>query len=174
MILKVLSIVAILIALVMLYAASQPSTLRLQRSVVIDAPPDKVFALIDDLHRWQDWNQDADDSAVTRTFSGPESGVGAASQWDSRGKAGKGSMLITDSQPFTRIVVQADFVRPFGSHNRNEFALEPAGASIRVTWSWQGQNLYFMKLMGVFVNMDKMIGKHFEDSLAKLKTLAER
>jgi uncharacterized protein YndB with AHSA1/START domain len=174
MILKVLSIVALLIALVMLYAACQPSTLRLQRSVVIDAHPDKVFALINDLHRWPDWNQDGDDSTVTRTFSGPDSGVGAESQWDSRGKAGKGSMLITESQPFSRIVVKADFVRPFGSHNLNEFALEPAGASTRVTWSWQGQNLYFMKLMGVFVNMDRMIGQHFEDSLAKLKSLAEK
>jgi len=67
-----------------------------------------------------------------------------------------------------------DFVKPFASHNVNQFVLEPVGTSTKITWSWNGQNLYFMKLMGVFVNMDKMMGKHFESGLASLKSLAEK
>jgi hypothetical protein len=34
--------------------------------------------------------------------------------------------------------------------------------------------MFFMKLMGVFVNMDNMLGKHFESGLQNLKTLSER
>jgi hypothetical protein len=83
-------------------------------------------------------------------------------------------MLITESAPSSRVAIKVDFVKPFESHNLNEFTFEPAGASTKVTWSWRGQNLYFMKVMEIFVNMDKMIGKHFEDGLANLKAVAEK
>ena len=37
-----------------------------------------------------------------------------------------------------------------------------------------GPNLYMMKLMSVFKNMDRMMGEHFEDGLAKLRLAAEK
>ncbi|HET6175489.1 MAG TPA: SRPBCC family protein [Candidatus Sulfotelmatobacter sp.] len=175
MILRAVVIAAIIVAVLLLFAATKPATLKLQRSTVINTLPEKVFALIYDLHHWKDWQpQDEEDSTLTRTFSGPASGVGAASEWDSRGKAGKGRMLITESQAPNRIAVKVDFVKPFESHNLNEFTLEPDPASTKVTWSWQGQNLCFMKVMGIFGSMDRMIGKHFDDGLAGLKTYAEK
>jgi hypothetical protein len=72
-----------------------------------------------------------------------------------------------------------DFVRPFVAHNINEFVLEPTvdpsrpGTSTTVTWTMRGRNMFFMKLMGVFVNMDHTLGKHFESGLQNLKTLSE-
>jgi hypothetical protein len=68
-----------------------------------------------------------------------------------------------------------DFVRPFAAHNVNEFVLEPSqpGTSTKVTWTMRGRNMFFMKLMGVFVNMDHTLGKHFESGLQNLKTLSE-
>jgi uncharacterized protein YndB with AHSA1/START domain len=173
MILKVVIVLAILIVLLLLFAAIRPGTLRIQRSIVINAPPEKIFALINDPHRWKDW-QPQEDATTTRTFNGPASGVGAACEWDNSGKADKGKMLITESQPPSKIAVKVDFVKPFESHNLNEFQLEPVGTSTKVTWSWQGQNLYFMKVMGIFMNMDKMIGKHFDDGLGKMKATAEK
>ncbi len=170
---RVAMIVAVLIALLLIFAATKPATLHVQRSIVINAPPEKVFALINNLHRWPDW-EPQDDPTVMRAFSGPESGIGAASEWDSRGKAGKGKMLITDSQPSNRIAVKVDFVKPFHSHNLNTFTLTPSGSATNVTWSWEGQNLYFMKVMEIFMNMDQMMGKHFEDGLANMKNLAEK
>jgi len=173
MILRMVVVAVILITLVLLFAATRPNTLSLRRSVVINAPPEKIFILINDLHRWGEWNSE-DDSTITRTFSGPASGVGAASVWDGRGKAGKGRMLIMESQASNRVAVQVEFVRPFHSHNLNEFTLASAGGSTTVTWSWRGQNLYFMKVMGVFTNMDKMMGNHFEAALGRMKAIAER
>ena len=83
-------------------------------------------------------------------------------------------MSITESAPPTRISIQVDFMKPFEAHNSNEFTLEPAEASTNVTWSMQGTNLYFMKVVSIFVNMDRMAGKHFEAGLNNLKTLAEK
>ena len=175
MILRIIVVVGALIAALLIFATTKPATLRIQRSTVVNAPPERVFALVNDLHNWQDWNEEeTKDATETRTFSGPASGGGAACQWNSRGKAGKGWMVITESRPSSKVAVTVDFVKPFESHNINEFTLEPAGTSTRLVWSWQRQNLYFMKVMGIFVNMDKMIGKHFENGLANLKNLAEK
>jgi hypothetical protein len=55
----------------------------------------------------------------------------------------------------------------------NEFTLESVGASTLVTWKMQGTNAYFMKVMGIFVNMDKVMGKHFERGLDNLKIVCE-
>ena len=41
-----------------------------------------------------------------------------------------------------------------------EFTLEPAGDSTSVTWAMRGQNGFMGKLIGVFMNMDHMIGGH--------------
>jgi len=175
MVLRIVLIVAGLVAAILIFAATKPATLRVERSTVINVPPEKVFALINDLHGWKDWQpEDKEDTTTSRSYSGSASGVGAISEWDGRGRAGKGRMVITESQPPHRVAVKVDFVKPFESHNLNEFTLVPAGGGTKVTWSWQGQNLYFMKVMSVFANMDKMIGKHFEDGLTNLKTIAEK
>ena len=82
-------------------------------------------------------------------------------------------MEILKSVPPTRLQIKTDFVKPFEAHNLNEFLLESTGDATKVTWTMQGANLYFMKLMGVFVNMDRMMGSHFERGLNNLKAAAE-
>jgi uncharacterized protein YndB with AHSA1/START domain len=174
MILKILLVIAIPVALILLFAATRPNTFRTQRSLWINAPPEKIFALIDDFHNWNRWApQDREDSTMKRNYSGPASGPGAVSEWQSSGSAGAGRMAIAQSTPPARIAIQTDFVKPFAAHNLNEFVLEPVGTGTRVTWTMEGSNLYVMKVMGVFVNMDRMMGKHFEAGLENLKSAAQ-
>jgi uncharacterized protein YndB with AHSA1/START domain len=174
MILKILLSLAVPIALILLFASTRTDTFRVERSLSIAAPPEKIFALIDSFHNWSRWApQDKEDATMKRTYRGPVSGAGAISEWQSSGSAGRGRMSITESARPTRIVIQTDFVKPFEAHNVNQFLLEPAGAGTKVTWTMQGSNLYFMKVMGVFVNMDRMMGKHFEAGLHNLKAVAE-
>ena len=82
-------------------------------------------------------------------------------------------MTITGSIPPKSVTPAVDWERPFNVRNVNEFLLEPDGSSTRVTWSMTGPNLFVMKLMSVFTNMDRMMGQHFESGLDKLKTIAE-
>jgi carbon monoxide dehydrogenase subunit G len=175
MILRIVIIVAVLIAGVLAFAATKPKTFRVQRSISINAPPEKIFALINDFHSWSGWApQDREDSTVHRTYSGAANGKGAVSEWDSSGSAGKGRMSITESVTPRMISIKVDFVRPFAAHNINEFTLEPAGALTKVTWAMNGTNLYIMKIMSVFVSMDRVAGKHFESGLDNLKSVAEQ
>jgi uncharacterized protein YndB with AHSA1/START domain len=174
MTLKIIAILLFLIAAVLIFAATKPNIVRIQRSIVVNAPPEKIFAFIDDFHNWSRWApQDREDSTMVRTFSGPPSGIGAISEWNSAGSAGKGRMSITESRPPTLISIKVDFVKPFQAHNVNEFTLEPAGALTKVAWTMHGTNLYVMKVMSVFVNMDRMMGSHFETGLENLKAVAE-
>jgi hypothetical protein len=83
-------------------------------------------------------------------------------------------MTITGSIPYRSVTLAVDWERPFNVGNINEFALEPDGANARVTWSMTGPNLFIMKVMSVFTNMDRMMGQHFESGLDKLKTIAEQ
>jgi uncharacterized protein YndB with AHSA1/START domain len=175
MILRVFIAVAVLIVAVLGFAATQPDTFQIERSLTIKATPEKIFPLINDFHNWPRWApQDKEDPSMKRTYSGAEKGAGAVSDWSSSGSAGRGRMSITESVASRRISVAVDWVKPFEAHNVNVFTLIPDGASTQVTWSMQGTNAYMMKVMSVFVNMDRMMGKHFEAGLQNLKVAAEQ
>ena len=175
MIIRITIAFAVFVAIILVFAATRPNTLRIQRSIAISAPAEKIFPLINDLHLWKDWDpQEREDPTMTKTVGGPSSGAGAFADWDSRGNAGKGRMTVVESVPPSKVSIRVDFVKPFQTSNMNEFTLEPAGNATKVTWTWDGKNLYFMKVMGVFMNMDKMIGKHFDAGLENLKVVAEK
>ncbi len=174
MLLRIIGVLAVLSVGLLILVAIKPNTFRIQRSIYIKASPEKVFSLINDFHNWSRWApQDKEDSTMKRSYSGPASSEGAISEWDSSGGAGRGRMLIMESVPPNRISIKVDFVKPFEAHNVNEFTLESAGASTKVTWTMQGRNILIMKIMGVFVNMDRVMGKHFEAGLDNLKGIAE-
>ena len=175
MFLRIGIIIAVTLAAVLLYATTRPDTLRITRSTVIRASPETIFALINDFHYWVKWApQDREDPTMTRSYGGAASGVGATSDWEGTGSAGKGRMSITESLASSKISVTVDFAKPFKAHNVNQFTLEPAGSSTKVIWTMEGTNVYITKVMSVFVNMDRMMGKHFEAGLDNLKMTAEK
>jgi len=80
--------------------------------------------------------------------------------------------IIESTAPF-KITVRVDFVKPFEAHNINEFTLQPMNDMTRVTWAMHGTKPYIAKVMSIFVNMDRVLGKHFEAGLQSLKALSE-
>ena len=174
MFVKIAIVVVVIVAVVLLVAATRPNTIRIQRSVVIDTPAQKVFAMVNDFHNWPRWApQDREDATMQRSFTGSASGAEAISDWQSRGSAGAGRMSITVSVPYSQVVVETDFRKPFVAHNVNEFVFEPVGIGTKVTWTMTGQNLFVMKVMCLFVSMDRVMGSHFESGLRNLKAASE-
>ncbi len=173
---KIIAIaVVVLIAAVLIYAATRPDTFRVQRSTSIKAPPEKIFALINDFHSWGAWSPyEKKDPAMKRTMSDPASGKGAVYEWEGDRNVGKGRMEIAESSPPSRVAIDLAFVRPFEARNIVEFTLAPERDATNVTWAMNGPSPYLSKLMGIFCNMDSMIGKDFEAGLASLKTVAEK
>jgi len=149
------------------------NTFSVQRSAEIAAPAETVFGFIDDFHEWALWSPwEKIDADLAKTYSGPESGVGAVYEWLGK-KTGQGRMQITASAPASSVEIDLGFIKPFKADNKAVFTLAAHGASTHVTWTMTGQQNFMMKLMGVFFNMDKTVGKDFETGLASLKAVSE-
>ena len=172
---KITILAVVLIAALLVFAATRPDTFRVQRAASIKAPPEKVFALLNDFQRWEAWSPwEKKDPAMRRTFSVVTSGKGAQYAWEGNKDVGQGRMEIAESVPPSKVAIKLDFVKPFEAHNAVEFTLEPKGEATNVTWAMQGDTPYLAKIVHVFLDMDKMVGKDFESGLANLKTLAEK
>ena len=91
-------ILAVAVAAILVSAGFQPDTFRVQRATSIDAPPEKVFALISDFHRWGSWSPyEKMDPGMKRTYSGADSGQGAVYEWQGNSKVGQGRMEILEA-----------------------------------------------------------------------------
>ena len=61
-------VVIVLIADVLIYAATKPDMFRVQRSTSIKAPADTIFPLINDFQKWGAWSPyEKLDPAMKRT-----------------------------------------------------------------------------------------------------------
>lgn len=169
--LKTIVIVVVLAILVVLaIAATQPRILRVQRSARVNAPADRIFPMINDFHRWTEWSPyDKFDPDMKRTFSGSALGKGAIYEWTGNNKVGAGRMEILEAAVPKRIAIKLDFIRPFEGHNVSEFVLEPNAGATDVTWAMEGPSAFSHRVMGLFMNMDKMIGKDFERGLENIR-----
>ena len=152
--------------------ADDKNRFRVERSIVINAPANRIAPLILDFHNWLKWSPfDRIDPEQQRTYSGAASGVGAVYAWSGK-KAGAGRMEVIAVQP-DLISIQLDFSKPMTSHNQADFLFEPAGAGQKVTWAMHGPKTLMSRVMGVFMSMDSLVGKDFEKGLADLKAAAE-
>ena len=174
--LKIIGItLAVLIAGVVIFAAMKPDTFEVRRTASIKAPPESIFPLINEFDRWSAWSPwEKKDPAMQRARSGAARGKGAVYAWDGNGDVGKGRMEITDAAPPSKVTIRLDFEKPFEAHNVVDFMLSPKGDTTEVTWRMRGPAPFFSKVMQVFIDMDKMVGKDFEVGLANLKAIAER
>lgn len=160
---------------VLILASMKPDTFRVSRSIAIDAPPEAIYPLIADFREMRKWSPfEKSDPNMQRTLSGPDQGVGAVYEWNGNSMAGEGRIEIKEAVPASSVTMDLHMIRPFGCRNVVLYSLEPEGDSTRVTWDMQGPSAFAGKVMQVFMDMDGVCGKQFEEGLARLKTLAER
>ncbi|WP_372527433.1 SRPBCC family protein [Piscinibacter sp.] len=173
---KTIALVAVAaLAALLLYAATRPDTFRVQRSARILASADKIHPLINELSRFNTWNPYArKDPNMKGSYRGPTSGPGAGYDFEGNKEVGKGSIQIVESARPTRVTMKLDMIEPFEGHNTVEFTLAPRGDATEVTWAMHGASPFVARLMGLFFDMDGMIGNDFEAGLANLKAVAER
>ena len=104
-----LIIVALIVAL-LISAATRPDTFRLQRSITINAPPDRVFPFINDFHQWPLWSPwEKMDPIMRKTHSGETQGRGAVYEWDGNKNVGTGQSEIVESVPPSTVKIKLVF-----------------------------------------------------------------
>jgi hypothetical protein len=173
MLMWLLWIVIAAVVIVIGLALMKPGDFRVARSAHINAAPDKILSLLDDFHQWPSWSPwEKMDPELSRTHSGAQSGVGAVYSWSGNKKVGQGRMEITDVTP-SQVDIDLEFIAPWKARNKTVFKLTPENGGTAVNWIMTGKSPFMFKLMGLFMNIDKMVGKDFEQGLANLKSIAE-
>lgn len=154
--------------------AMQPSTFTVQRSATFKATPDVTFALVNDFHRWEGWSPwQKLDPNQKMTFEGAPTGQGAKYGWSGNDQVGEGRMTIEESKANELVRIKLEFLKPWATTNSTTFAFSPAAEGVSVTWKMEGHNDFMGKAMSLFMDMDQMVGKDFENGLANMGKAAE-
>lgn len=170
----ILLVIVAVIAIVLVIAAMKPKDFRYQRTVTINAPASAVYPHVNDFHKWEPWSPwEKVDPNVQRTFEGPNEGTDASYAWEGNRAVGAGKMTMIENKPSEVIRYKMEFLKPFKATNEGSFTFVQNGNQTMVTQSMYCCNSLMGKVMGLFMNMDKMIGTQFEKGLVDLKTIVE-
>ena len=170
-----LGVVVVLVGAFILIVALRPAHFRVERSATMRAPAMAPFEQVHDFHNWRAWSPwEKLDPALKRTYEGPQAGTGAIYAWQGNKDVGEGRMTIVESKPGELVRIRLEFFKPFAATNVTEFRFKPQGEATAVTWSMSGDNNFFAKAMGLFINMDRMIGGMFDQGLAQMKAVVEK
>ncbi len=165
-----------LIALVCVAASFQSDDLNVSRAATIKASPAAVFKVVNDFRQWDAWSPWSRlDPKMTKSLEGPPEGVGAVYHWSGNNEVGEGFTRLVESKPVEKIGMKLEFVRPFAGTSDVEFTFAPEGAGTKVTWAMKSKKPFIGKVMGMFMDCEKMCGDQFSeglDNLAKVVTAA--
>jgi uncharacterized protein YndB with AHSA1/START domain len=171
---KILLVLVLLIAGFAIYVATLPEDFVVERSMAMNAPPEKIFEQINDFHNWQHWSPWAkEDPNAKETFSGPASGKGAKFGWNGNSKVGEGEMEIVESVPNELIKIKLRFKRPMEDESDVEFKLQQKGEPTTLSWKMHGKNNYIGKAMCLVMQMEKEMNKRFDQGLSSIKKTVE-
>lgn len=168
-VLGILAVLAVGVLGVLAIAAMRPAHYRIARSATVTAKPATLYALVNDQHnfpRWSPWQKL--DPAMKITYGGGAAGVGSTYRWVGNKEAGEGQMTITSNTPDQLVGMKLEFIKPFASTASTNLTFAPEGGGTKVEWSMEGDNDLMGKVMCLFMDMDKMVGKDFTEGLANL------
>jgi hypothetical protein len=173
--LKILIGIIVVLAIVFLVGGLfLPKTYSVNRSTVINAPDSVIYKNIADFNEFYKWNPWAKMEPTAKTkISGTVEQPGHLYEWEGK-ETGSGQMKVVKVEPGKMVDIELKFIKPFESLADTKFDIQPDGSGQKVTWSMSGDNNLISKWMCVFVSMDKMIGKDFEDGLKFLKEKSEK
>ncbi|MDX1432889.1 MAG: SRPBCC family protein [Gammaproteobacteria bacterium] len=168
----VLAVVAIFAVASIAIGLALPSDYHVQRSISVNAPPERIHALVGNLERWPEWTPwQAADPGIRVSYGAITSGVGARQSWV--GESGSGELTFTESSPEKGVRYDLSF--DDGAFRSQAAMLYTREAdATRVTWTMSGD--VGLSIVGRYfaLMMDSTAGPMFEDGLARLKTKAEQ
>jgi polyketide cyclase/dehydrase/lipid transport protein len=165
-----------LVVLIAVLAIIAPKTYDVSRSISISKPVSEVFDYVRSLKKQDEWGPWAKrDPNMVKEFSGTDGEVGAISSWKGNKEVGEGEQEITGITVNEVVETQLRFLKPFKSVSDAYIrVLDESNDSTKVTWGFSGKNKFPVSIMMLFMNMDKSIGKDFEQGLSDLKLILEK
>jgi hypothetical protein len=174
--LTIAALIVLLVTAVVILAFSVSGDYKVEREVTINRPKADVFAYVKKLknqNTWGPWFKK--DPAMKQEYKGEDGYIGFVSAWKSENpEVGEGEQEIKSIVDGSRLDTELRFIKPFASTNQAYVTTEATGdSSTRVRWGFTGTMPRPMNLMLLMMDMDKEVGKDFEEGLANLKTILE-
>jgi hypothetical protein len=164
-----------LIVIFLLLGVVAPKDLKVERSIVINAPKDVVMPNVISLKKRQVWSPWADlDPDMKVVYEGTEGAVGSRYFWKGNDEVGEGNQDIT-SITANRVEGNVNFIKPFESSSAYYVQMDEQGAGVtKVAWGFKGTNPFPFNAVCLFIDMDGMLGKDFDKGLIRLKAICEK
>ncbi len=161
-----------LVGLLLTVGTLLPRRWRVERSITIAAPPEKLYPLVANLRRWQDWSVWTRelDPALRNTFEGPELGAGGSWSWAGP-SMGHGRLVITEADPMNGLRLEVAVEQnEVNAHARLSWVAVAAGT--RLTWVDEGT---LPPVLGGFFTsvVTHALDEAMDESLRRLKSKLE-
>ena len=171
-----LYILAAIVFIVLFLGIIAPKSYNVSRSIEIARPKGAVFENLKFLKNqdaWSPWNKK--DPNMEKKFIGTDGEVGAISYWNGNKDVGEGEQELTKIVDGERIESELRFLKPWKSTSDAYITTEEVNKdSTKVTWGFSGKNKFPTSIFMLFMNMDKSVGKDFEEGLASLKRILDK
>ena len=171
----VIYILAAIIVLIIFLAVIAPKTYDVSRSIEINSSKEKIWPYLKFLEKQREWSPwSKKDPDMNTKLTGTDGKVGAVSYWNGNKEVGEGEQEITKIVEGERAEGELRFFKPMKSESDCYLVLEEnTPEKSKVTWGFKGKSAFPFSIMLLFMSMDKMVGKDFEEGLQMLKTKME-
>jgi uncharacterized protein YndB with AHSA1/START domain len=171
---KIVLAIVVLLALFLGYVSTRDGRFRYERSGLINAPAAVIFPYLSDFRLGSQWNPFAKkDPNLKATYSGATGQVGSAMDFAGNREAGTGRLELVKVVPGELVQMRLHMTAPMAAENLVEYRLTPEGSGTRFSWAMSGDGGFLGKLVGTFIDCEKMLAGDFDKGIADLKALAE-
>ena len=168
----ILLAIAILLLILGLIA---PKRFEVNRSIIVNKPLSEVFDYLKYIKNQDDWSPwKKKDPDMKQTFEGTDGEVGFISKWEGNKVVGSGEQEIKRIVENESIETELRFLKPWKSQSDAYLRVVSLDSQqTNVTWGFSGKNKFPFSIFMLFMNMDKAVGKDFEEGLSNLKQQLE-
>ena len=170
-----LYVVGALFLLFVILALIAPKSYHVERSIMISKPLPQVFNYLRCIKNQNDWSPwKKKDPNMKQEFIGTDGEVGFISKWEGNKDVGTGEQEIVNIIDNQIVEAQLRFFKPWKSESDAFTKVsEESNGQTKVTWGFSGKNKVPINIFMMLYNVDKHVGKDFEEGLSELKTILE-
>ncbi|WP_394331586.1 SRPBCC family protein [Pustulibacterium marinum] len=110
---------------------------------------------------------------MKKTYVGTDGEIGFISAWEGNKDVGAGEQELINFVDGELIQSQLRFLKPWKSTSDAYIRLEELNEATQVTWGFSGHNKFPASIFMLFMDMDKAVGKDFNEGLKNLKRILE-
>ena len=157
-------VVLALVAVVVVIGLILPKEVSTERSIVIDAPKDVVFAQLANLEAMQSWSPWAErDPNAEMSYEGTPGAVGSSMSWKGNKEMGSGTQEIVAVEEGKRIDTKLKFFEPMESEADAWLVLDEVEGGTKVTWGLRTGTPFPVNIMMQMIGMKKSINNDFDN-----------